>query len=191
MSTEELLKPRYKVTADYPDSLFKVGDILQQDFENANDWVIPEKGLLTPCLQTNPANYPNIFRPIEWWEDRAVDDMPEYVKSVDGEEVFKFIQILDRLTPATESDYLTYLNQMSKEIKTAFVPKTVNQISRPFIYGEYQTLLTAYTEQQAELAQAMELLREAEDFIFATHEETGGEASYKLAYLIESFLKAK
>lgn len=63
MTTEELLKPRYKVIAEYPQSYLKVGDIFEAD--NVTKFM---------------ANYPHLFKPLAWWEERKVEDMPEYVK---------------------------------------------------------------------------------------------------------------
>lgn len=65
MRKEELLKPRYKVIADYPNSIWTVGEILP-DF--------PE-----PYAKENFGKYPHLFKPLQWWEERENKDMPEYV----------------------------------------------------------------------------------------------------------------
>lgn len=75
MSIEDLLKPRYKVIADYPDSECFVGTIIEQSGDRYRD----ELGFL--LQQTNkPEHYPVIFKELGWWEMRKVEDMPEYVK---------------------------------------------------------------------------------------------------------------
>jgi hypothetical protein len=75
MSNEELLKPRYKVIADYPSSDFNIGDIVYADpfgrFMQYGDY---------GAWQLHPEIYPAIFRKLEWWEERSPEDMPEYVK---------------------------------------------------------------------------------------------------------------
>lgn len=73
MKVEELLKPRYKVIADYPNSEFPVGIIAYKYYA---EWVFLNGIVSTIHL---PA-YPNIFKKLEWWEEREEKDMPEYVK---------------------------------------------------------------------------------------------------------------
>ena len=63
MTVEELLKPRWKVIADYPKSQFKVGEIIES-----------KTGFLY-CFE----DYPHLFQPLQWWEERKLEDMPEYV----------------------------------------------------------------------------------------------------------------
>jgi len=80
MTTEELLKPRYKVIADYPKSLYHVGDILNAGWRSED---------LIYCDHDGPRwrDYPHLFKKLEWWEDRKIEDMPEYLKQtgmVDG-----------------------------------------------------------------------------------------------------------
>lgn len=65
LTPEELLKPRYKVIADYPNSSDKVGSVYTLDHEGQS--VFYDK-------------YPHLFRPLSWWEERAESDLPEYVK---------------------------------------------------------------------------------------------------------------
>lgn len=60
----ELLKPRYKVISDYPGNIVKVDSIC------------------TPSEQESILyyeKYPDIFKKLEWWEDRVLAEMPEYV----------------------------------------------------------------------------------------------------------------
>lgn len=67
MEPEELLRPRYKVIADYPNSIYKIGEIVQQFGQDFFNTAFFEK-------------YPLIFRKLEWWEEIEEKDMPEYVK---------------------------------------------------------------------------------------------------------------
>ncbi len=70
MTKQELMVNRYEVIADYPDSPFEKGDI----YTIKND-----------CSKTqveNPEKYPKIFRKLEWYEKRTIEEMPEYLKIV-------------------------------------------------------------------------------------------------------------
>lgn len=74
LTVEELMKPRYKVIADYPGNFLSVGTIIVthdiwQDFT------------IELWCQSND-KYPHLFKKLQWWEERAVEDMPEYVKCV-------------------------------------------------------------------------------------------------------------
>jgi hypothetical protein len=118
MSYEDLMKPRYKVIADYPGCPFKVGEILQKTkYMSGKEFV---RGMLH-----QPDDYPANFQRLEWWQDRAETDPPEYVKrkgivyKVDRwSKSFQNIHWLgcyvsnsympcEELTPATETDYNT------------------------------------------------------------------------------------
>ncbi len=82
MTTEELLIPRYKVIADYPDSSFKIEDILfpfyVEDSTESGRWYVQEDRDYT---WINPSLYPAIFKKLEWWEERSLEELPEYVES--------------------------------------------------------------------------------------------------------------
>jgi len=68
MSTDDLLKPRYKVIADYPFSYYDVDSILLFDFYH------------TPNGVVHFNEYPHLFKKLEWYEERKVEDMPDYLK---------------------------------------------------------------------------------------------------------------
>lgn len=75
MTTEQLLQPRYMVIADYPKSIYPVGDIIRAGGRNGDCIYCDTEG---PRL----SHYPHLFRPMPWYEGRNVEDMPEYVKVV-------------------------------------------------------------------------------------------------------------
>lgn len=82
-----LLQTRYKVMIPYPLMLFKVGDILTRIKRATND-VYCKNGVQFEGLASNPTigleeilKCPEIFRPMEWWEDLRPEEMPKYVKS--------------------------------------------------------------------------------------------------------------
>jgi hypothetical protein len=73
---DALMRPRFEVIADYPRSHYKVGQVI--DFEGMLDWEIIEAD--TYCKL-----YPCIFKPLPWYSHRSVEEMPEYVKIVNGD----------------------------------------------------------------------------------------------------------
>ena len=75
MSTEELLRPRYKVKIKAPGCPFKPGDVIEKHKYASGNWYIPN-------YMYDPEDYPEVFRKLEWHEDRAVEDMPQYVRVI-------------------------------------------------------------------------------------------------------------
>lgn len=72
MTTEELLQPRFKVIANFPDNTRNIGDIIYVDNKKEKYWSDNyEKWLST---------FPHLFKKLEWFEDRKVEDLPEYLK---------------------------------------------------------------------------------------------------------------
>lgn len=94
MTKDELLKPRWKVIADYPYCPYQIGDMVE----------VSDLGIHFHCTTTkvynsfnaemeNQVNYfsieliknfPHLFRELHWSEDREISDLPKYVKGVDG-----------------------------------------------------------------------------------------------------------
>jgi len=71
MKAEELLKPRYKVIAGYPNTTHNIGDILDDGGRTkiaTKHWVIFMD------------QYPHLFRKLEWWEHREEKDMPKLIR---------------------------------------------------------------------------------------------------------------
>ena len=64
-----LLKPRWKTLCRYPDSPLRIGQIITGITFNVSG------GTKFFC-----EDYPAIFQPLQWWEDRKESEMPEYVK---------------------------------------------------------------------------------------------------------------
>ena len=129
MSNDELLKPRWKVIADYPKSLYHVGDILNGGWRSED---------LIYCDTQGPrwSHYPHLFKKLEWWEERELNQMPMFIKNktarpitytkVDGwkisdrKDLGNYVQVLMiidgkekdinfwAIEPATEDEYNTY-----------------------------------------------------------------------------------
>lgn len=93
MTTEDLLKPRYKVIADYLFSPYKIGNVIvcenhqykQVHLATINVREMGEN-IKQECFYDieDCKLYPALFKPLAWYEDREVGDMPEYVKYDDG-----------------------------------------------------------------------------------------------------------
>lgn len=84
----DLLTPRFRVKINYPFSVFKVGEIITT---GKNSY-----------LYRTLKEFPEIFIPIEWWEDREEKDMPEYVKVkraslVPKKDIPFFAKVTDRI----------------------------------------------------------------------------------------------
>jgi hypothetical protein len=67
MTASELLTPRYEVIADYPSSIYKIGD---------------EHNAITINMIAFFEKYPNIFKKMNWWEKRTAQQMPKRVMSI-------------------------------------------------------------------------------------------------------------
>lgn len=90
MSTEELLKPRYKVIATWPGmhaEPFHLGQIISLQPYEDEDY----KGFIHIPIKHIPGSfmregffsgYPHLFKKMEWFEERTIEEMPEYVKVI-------------------------------------------------------------------------------------------------------------
>lgn len=81
MKAEELMKPRFEVIADYPSNQNPIGTVLEcpnydHDFTKKY-WI-----------ESNE-KYPHLFRKLNWWEHRKVEDMPQKVKAVGFDDVYE------------------------------------------------------------------------------------------------------
>lgn len=129
MKIEELLQPRWKVIADYPNNGHDLGDIIN---------IYQEKNSVTDQQRAFFNKYPHLFKPLQWWEDRAAEDMPEYVK--DGKFILKvrykmahdgmiyrstlgntwhFVHEFSNIViPSTESEYLNRKEKLERSVAT-------------------------------------------------------------------------
>jgi hypothetical protein len=131
MTVENLLQPRYKVIAPYPESPFMVGDIIKNE-----QWLGGFKF----------KDFPNIFFKMHWSSERHKDELPKHVGWFQGGEftwvapVVKWVNTDNRnepleciisftnldgeyeerstnqfsLTPATEDQYNSFIQNQSK-----------------------------------------------------------------------------
>lgn len=75
---DHLLTPRFEVIADYPGTMRNIGSVIDSDYT-----------FLTHSDKGYPAQFPHLFRPLQWWEKRSAEDMPKYLK-IDNELRGKF-----------------------------------------------------------------------------------------------------
>ena len=81
LNIKELLNPRFEVIADYPKSEFKIGDILHRILYATDDVFHSDKNAGVGGLDLKDIEkYPHLFRKLNWWEKRNVNEMPEYLK---------------------------------------------------------------------------------------------------------------
>lgn len=117
-----MTQKRFIVTNPYPNSPFRVGDILELVAGREERWENNRTGMKHNIC---PADYKSIFRELSWWEYR--EEMPEYVKYCIGDktEVCKIIgykngqgiiddthviTLCNDVLPATKSEYTAYIN---------------------------------------------------------------------------------
>ena len=85
MSIEELMKPRWKVVTDYPQSLFFINEIVFYD----GLWAKTDE----VKVMVNPDSYPAIFKKLQWWEERKEEDLPKYLYHTQDNKIIKIIRI--------------------------------------------------------------------------------------------------
>lgn len=121
MSKEELLMPRYEVIADYPNSPFKIGQIIYPT-KAGNDGFIDMMYIKIESLLSanwgNPAKYPHLFKPLPWYTHRAVEDMPEYIKVRNSS--FNCISKIDEWITDREGDHWCVFMDKKKKGAQAF-----------------------------------------------------------------------
>lgn len=145
MSNEELMMPRYKVIADYPNRplTMPIGHILTLNKFGASKWWHEYTDAEPLHLEEQTSrNYPAILKQLRWYEERDLKDLPKYVKdafipvSSEYHKVYKmdlyepetntviangckfsFYSFLDTRRPATEEEYLSTLAQLESANK--------------------------------------------------------------------------
>ncbi len=85
MTIEELLIPRWIVITKYPNNNdFPVGKLIDfHPWENCNlywEHTIEDCQGKRSFLEIFFEEHPKIFKKLEWWEDRRLEDMPNFLK---------------------------------------------------------------------------------------------------------------
>lgn len=139
MDTETLLRNRVILLNDYPRCSYKKGSVFIKTFHPDNETFYWELLDHTNDMQFDwPERYPHLFRKLQWWEERAESELPEYVKfyeplpikesiwkvhewrfglkhpliKTDCDIVWRELSIMD--LPATEKEYFEYQKQPQK-----------------------------------------------------------------------------
>lgn len=137
---QELLRPRVKCIAPDTSRKYEIGDIFYKHVFPGSDsgmscyitnleFPLEGKNLITEFAE----NMPHLFQRLNWWDDREVNEMPEYLKIKDRvyriaiwekyfgwlpverdpiDESFRLAHHFDKGLPATEQDYLNYKNNL-------------------------------------------------------------------------------
>lgn len=139
MTVEQLLKPRRKVIADWPENnSWSVGDILEfkvcEHGYYHEHWYGSQKTVWYENYAPRPKHsfdtYPHLFKKLDWHEERKAEDMPKYVKH--NGEVYKIHHWDETATlgwseesckdipvkysmPATEQEYTQYLTTLKNQ----------------------------------------------------------------------------
>lgn len=128
-------KPRFKVIGDYPGQAFKIGDILHVCDTVEECEKFKGTGIAVLNDDHHLEKYPVLFHPMEWYEDRLLEEMPEFVKVIqlggdtyeNTERVLKDMKAhgswamlftmysIRTIEPATKEEYEQYMKSREKE----------------------------------------------------------------------------
>ena len=72
MKAEELMKPRFEVIADYPNNKLVIGSVIESD---SDQMFKIQEGYFLGLKRIE--QYPHLFRKLNWWEKRSIEDMPK------------------------------------------------------------------------------------------------------------------
>ncbi len=130
VTTEEevnkLLEPRIMVRHDYPDSPFDKNEILSMHVGESSIWFHAHGDYLPKVgVDKYIADGANIFRYLNWWESRKIEEMPKYLRHTYSQKVHEVVSyaeysvgsfvakmkehefpILSNFQPITEAEYL-------------------------------------------------------------------------------------
>jgi hypothetical protein len=101
MNKEQLLIPRYKVVSEWPDMLerFSIGYIFEHPYG---------RQYLTEKSKYDPADFPAMFKKLQWWEERTTEEMPNYITIIDENVIVKVEEHSNGVGfTFKESDYFT------------------------------------------------------------------------------------
>lgn len=124
---QELLKPRWIITADYSGCGYEVGTILEpDDLGELQNQRMGYQSTECRIMIDNAGAFPHLIRKLEWYEER--DDLPAYLKHKHEQRVVKVFEYklyadcfraedqpnypesLSNWLPATLADYNTYVS---------------------------------------------------------------------------------
>jgi hypothetical protein len=115
LTNEELTYPRFKVLVDYPGAQFHVGQVLlfnhkEEWFTGKPEWTleptITRQGGKTQIYIGSIEPFTQVFKRLEWFEERTQDEMPRYIKYKDNGN--SYIEKLLAHNPDIETDKLPH-----------------------------------------------------------------------------------
>lgn len=116
-----LTPPRYLVIADYPNSHYEIGQIIELSVpKDASGW---DMVTLANNEEIMP-NYPHLFRLLHWSECLTDETIPQYVKNIQSKKIY-------RVRNFHKTDMKAYdVNGKFMNLKL-YIPATLNE------YNEY------------------------------------------------------
>lgn len=112
---KELMKPRYMVIADYPHSPYKIGDLVEisdsstsfhctttKVYDAFTEDIVNSENYFS-VLQIE--NYSHLFRKLSWWENRKVEEMPEYLLSSETFPNPHYVKVKNHYASFFEGEY--------------------------------------------------------------------------------------
>ena len=116
MSNEDLLKERFVVIADYPGNNRMEGEIIPSPMDAYSQDEID--ALLFTCKQ-----FPKVFKQLHWWEERTIEEFPDYIKIVDENVIAKVeAHSIDIGFTYKETDYFISEHSRRKVYSTNTMP---------------------------------------------------------------------
>lgn len=131
---ENLMQPRYKVMMDYPDSVYEVGIIIK--FPEKSDWFTGEMDWCSEMVGRNGSKamrsikyfepYPLIFKPLPWYADRDVSELPLYLKCGENGKPRKVKEYL------TNWDEVIFEGGRQRKLNKNWIPITEEEFNTPW-----------------------------------------------------------
>lgn len=120
----ELLRPRYKVIADYPGNDYGVYEIIPLSEYMGLYALIQDDGKFVEW-ESFYREFPHLFQKLEWWEDREEKDMPEYVKwNYNNAPEFGNVEKVEKWSPFIDTMTAKVPSQVNDIRASYFVPAT-------------------------------------------------------------------
>jgi hypothetical protein len=145
---QELLKPRYKLIADYPDCREPMGTIFTLSNELAYDkyhvWHYKPYDVVFGTWNRSFDKYPHLFQSLEWWQERPIESIPNYIRfgDIDKQHAIYYIKEWNRFDNLPEDE--------TKSLIDSYGPCGYAYIPQPYFISlrfpnNYPSTLSDYT----------------------------------------------
>ena len=84
MTAAELLIPRFEIIAGYPNSIYAIGDLVEEHVPDKFHYI--SDGNHQYASSQTLEKYPHLFRKLNWWEHRKEEDMPKKLISMSSKD---------------------------------------------------------------------------------------------------------